>query len=274
MGDVRPSIVVEGVGKRFELQQARSGSVRELLARRQKGAVRPESAFWALQNIGFTVEPGHPLAIIGHNGSGKSTLLKLLTGILAPTRGTIDVRGPGRGADRSRRRLPPGSDGPRETSFSTALFWAPPDERSLRTSTASSTSPVWRSSSTRPSSGTARGCTCAWAFSVAAHLEPEILLIDEVLAVGDAQFQRRCLTHLKDFVRRGGSVVFVSHAMSHVRELCDRCVWLDHGKLMGYGDAGPLIEGYEALVSEREDAEFARLYPKEFAERERQKRAR
>lgn len=268
MGEVGSTIVVEGVGKRFDLHQARTGSFRELLARKKSGEARPESKFWALENVSFTVEPGHPLAIIGHNGSGKSTLLKLLTGILRPTKGSIDIRGRVGALIEVGAGFHPDLTGRENVYLNGSILGASKREMDARFDHIVAFAGLERFIDT-PVKRYSTGMYMRLGFSIAAHLDPDILLIDEVLAVGDAQFQNRCLTYLKEYVRKGGSVVFVSHAMGHVRELCDRCVWLDRGQMMGFGDAEPLIERYESLVVEREDAEFAKLYPEEWERRER-----
>jgi ABC-type polysaccharide/polyol phosphate transport system ATPase subunit len=264
-----PSIVVEGVGKRFELHQARSGSFRELLARRSIGAARPEKDFWALEDISFTVEPGHPLAIIGHNGSGKSTLLKLLTGILKPTRGKIDVRGRIGALIEVGAGFHPDLTGRENVYLNGSILGATKKEIDKRFDHIVAFAGLEKFIDT-PVKRYSSGMHMRLGFSIAAHLEPEILLIDEVLAVGDAQFQSRCIGHLKRFVAQGGSVVFVSHTMSQVELLCDRVLWLDHGRALGFGEAAPLIAQYEALVSEREDGEFQKLYPEEWAARKRE----
>jgi ABC-type polysaccharide/polyol phosphate transport system ATPase subunit len=264
MGD--SSIVVEGVGKRFELHQARVGSFRELLARRRAGAVRPEKEFWALENIGFTVEPGHPLAIIGHNGSGKSTLLKLLTGILKPTRGKIDVHGRIGALIEVGAGFHPDLTGRENVYLNGSILGATRKEIDRHFDHIVAFAGLEKFIDT-PVKRYSSGMHMRLGFSIAAHLEPEILLIDEVLAVGDAQFQTRCIGHLKRFVAQGGSVVFVSHAMGQVEALCDRVLWLDHGKALGFGEAAPLIEQYEALVADREDGEMQKLYPEEWAAR-------
>ncbi len=269
-----PSIVVEGVGKRFSLHQARAVSFRELLARRQAGAARPEREFWALRDVGFTVEPGHPLAIIGHNGSGKSTLLKLLTGILKPTQGKIDVRGRIGALIEVGAGFHPDLTGRENVYLNGSILGASRKEIDRQFDHIVAFAGLEKFIDT-PVKRYSSGMYMRLGFSIAAHLEPEILLIDEVLAVGDAQFQSRCLGFLKRFVAQGGSVVFVSHVMGQVRELCDRCVWLDQGQMMGFGEATELIEKYEALVAEREEDEFQKLYPKEWAEQKQEsKRAR
>jgi ABC-type multidrug transport system ATPase subunit len=109
-------------------------------------------------------------------------------------------------------------------------------------------------------------------FAVAAHTDPDILLIDEVLAVGDALFQNKCLKYLKQFVANGGSVLFVSHSMSQVAELCGTCVWLDYGEMRFHGPTKDAIAQYMTVVQEREDEEFRRLYPAEWEAREQERR--
>ncbi|MGC4042590.1 MAG: ABC transporter ATP-binding protein [Armatimonas sp.] len=265
-----PSIVVEGISKRFELQQARTGSFRDILGRRQAGEQRPQKDFWALNDISFTVEPGHPLAIIGHNGSGKSTMLKLLTGILKPTKGNISVHGRIGALIEVGAGFHPDLTGRENVYLNGSILGATRREIDSKFDQIVMFAGLERFIDT-PVKRYSSGMFMRLGFSIAAHLEPEILLIDEVLAVGDAQFQSRCLGFLKRFVEKGGSVVFVSHAMPQVQMLCDRVLWLDHGQAMGFGEAAPLIEQYENLVAEREDAEFHRLYPEEWAERERQK---
>jgi ABC-type polysaccharide/polyol phosphate transport system ATPase subunit len=265
-----PSIVVEGVGKRFELHQARSGSFKELLARKKRGAIQPEKDFWALEDISFTVEPGHPLAIIGHNGSGKSTLLKILTGILKPTRGKVDIRGRIGALIEVGAGFHPDLTGRENVYLNGSILGATRKEIDRHFDHIVAFAGLERFIDT-PVKRYSSGMHMRLGFSIAAHLEPEILLIDEVLAVGDAQFQSRCIGHLKRFVAQGGSVVFVSHAMGHVEALCDRVLWLDHGRALGFGEAAPLIAQYDALVAEREDGEFQKLYPEEWAAREQEK---
>lgn len=265
------TVVVEGVSKRFELHQARSGSFRDMLGRRQSGEQRPEKEFWALKDINFTVEPGHPLAIIGHNGSGKSTMLKLLTGILKPTTGNISIHGRVGALIEVGAGFHPDLTGRENVYLNGSILGATKREMDARFDQIVAFAGLERFIDT-PVKRYSSGMFMRLGFSIAAHIEPEVLLIDEVLAVGDAQFQSRCLGFLKRFVAKGGSVVFVSHAMAQVQMLCDRVLWLDHGQPMGFGEAAPLIERYESLVAEREDAEFQRLYPEEWEERQRQTR--
>jgi lipopolysaccharide transport system ATP-binding protein len=191
----------------------------------------------------------------------------LLTGILKPTTGTVDVRGRVGALIEVGAGFHPDLSG-RENIFlngsilglSRKAVAEKFDEIvSFAGLEAFIDTPVKRYSS---------GMYMRLGFAVAAHTNPDVLLIDEVLAVGDAQFQSRCLRYLKGFIGRGGTVVFVSHAMGQVVQVCERAIWLDHGVVQFDGPAPDAVAGYEAVVAEREEAEFQRLFPVEWAERE------
>ena len=202
--------------------------------------------FWALRDISFEVNPGEVVGMIGRNGSGKSTLLKILSRITEPTRGRRLLRPRGSIAG-SGHRLPPGADrtgkylperrDPRyaqsgdRAHASTEIVEFSEIEQFLDT-------PVKHYSS---------GMYVRLAFSVAAHLEPEILLLDEVLAVGDIAFQSKCLEKMHTIVKAGRTVLFVSHSMESVRDLCSRVIVLHKGTLVFDGDTETGIERYLAL---------------------------
>jgi lipopolysaccharide transport system ATP-binding protein len=267
MSEAGAVIRVENVSKRFVLRSGKPADLRERFARIRRGAVASPQEFWALRDVSFSVQPGQTVGIIGHNGSGKSTLLKMLTGILKPTSGRIQVRGRVGALIEVGAGFHPDLSG-RENIFlnGSILGLSRRDiERKFDEIVAFAglesfiDTPVKRYSS---------GMYMRLGFAVAAHTEPDILLIDEVLAVGDALFQRKCLRHLERFVAKGGAVVFVSHALNQVTEICDSCVWLDHGEVRFIGPTVDAIDHYMAVVTEREDAEFKRLYPQEWEQRE------
>ncbi len=205
----------------------------------------PSRTFWALRDLSFEVNRGEVIGVIGRNGAGKSTLLKILSRITDPTEGRAMLHGrlssllevgtgfhpelTGReniylsGAVQGMRRREIGGKFDRIVAFSGV-------EKFLDT-------PVKRYSS---------GMYVRLAFAVAAHLEPEILLVDEVLAVGDAEFQRKCLGKMRDVAGGGRTVLFVSHNMSAVRGLTQRCLYLDHGRIAAYDSTGAAIERYMA----------------------------
>ncbi|MBC8135446.1 MAG: ABC transporter ATP-binding protein [Fibrella sp.] len=269
------AVSAENVSKRFVLQKSRAGDLRELftgLWRKREIAAGPDNAFYALRDVGFSIRRGETVGIVGHNGSGKSTLLKMLTGILKPDTGQIRTHGRigalievgagfhpdlsgreniylnGSIMGLSRRDL--------EKKFDEIVAFAGL-ERFIDT-------PVKRYSS---------GMYMRLGFAIATHIEPEILLIDEVLAVGDTQFQNKCIKHLQKFASEGGTVIFVSHAMEQVAGLCERCLWLDRGQLLHDGPTTDAIGKYMAVVAEREDEEFKRNHPEEWEAREAERRA-
>ena len=174
------------------------------------------------------------LGLIGPNGAGKSTLLKLLSRITLPTEGRIVCAAGSRRCSRSEPASTPSCRAAR-TSSSTARSSACAAARSRPSSTRSSSSRASSGSSTRRSSATRAACSCGSAFAVAAHLEPEILLVDEVLAVGDAEFQRKCLGKMQEVSEHGRTVVFVSHNLSAVQRLCSRAYWIGNGRIAGEG---------------------------------------
>jgi lipopolysaccharide transport system ATP-binding protein len=207
------------------------------------GDVRDEEQIWALKDVGFDIKEGDVVGIIGRNGAGKSTLLKILSRITEPTEGRVTIRGrvasllevgtgfhqelTGReniylnGAVLGMRRVEIDRKFDAIVEFSGV-------EKFLDT-------PVKRYSS---------GMQVRLAFAVAAHLEPEILLVDEVLAVGDAEFQRKCLSTMGDVARGGRTVLFVSHNLSALNKLCPNSVWIDSGRVREIGPTAELIGRY------------------------------
>jgi lipopolysaccharide transport system ATP-binding protein len=216
---------------------------------RRNGKPKAET-IWALRNVSFEVAPGEVVGIIGRNGAGKSTILKVLSRITEPTSGRAELYGRvssllevGTGfhpelTGRENIYLNGAILGMRKTEivrkFDQIVAFAELEEF-LDT-------PVKRYSS---------GMYMRLAFAVAAHLEPEILIVDEVLAVGDAAFQKKCLGKMEEVAREGRTVLFVSHNMTAIRTLCRRAIWLDKGEIVESGDTGSVVMDYiqEGAVS-------------------------
>ncbi len=267
-----PVVVVDGVSKRFNLRNGRrSTELRErfgnLLSRnnskRLVQAAKPDDVFWALRDVSFEVKPGQPVGIVGHNGSGKSTMLKLLTGIMNPTQGSIKVKGRIGALIEVGAGFHPDLTGRENVYLSGSILGLSRRDIDLRFDRIVQFANLEQFIDT-PVKRYSSGMYMRLGFSVAAHTDPDVLLIDEVLAVGDTLFQRKCLAHLKEFVKQGGAVVFVSHAMGQVAELCSTCVWLDHGQVRYVGRTEEAIDQYMAVVSEREEAEWQRMHPEEW----------
>lgn len=267
------AISVEGVSKRFTLRKGRASDLRERfgsgLLNRLRGhdatsaTTGNNSIFWALKDVSFEVHPGKPLGIVGHNGSGKSTMLKLLTGIMDPTEGNIRVRGRVGALIEVGAGFHPDLTGRENVFLNGSLLGLSRQEIARKFDEIVAFSGLERFIDT-PVKRYSSGMYMRLGFSVAAHTDPEILLIDEVLAVGDTLFQNKCLRHLREFVKAGGSVVFVSHALPQVAELCDTCVWLDHGEVRYVGDTNEAIRQYMEVVQERENDELRRNHPEEW----------
>ncbi|GAB4451525.1 MAG: hypothetical protein OHK0029_00850 [Armatimonadaceae bacterium] len=269
--ETAPIIEVCDVSKQFFLQRARAGDLRERftgLGKKREGQSTGE--FWALKDINFTIAPGESVGIVGHNGSGKSTLLKLLTGILQPTLGQIRVRGRIGALIEVGAGFHPDLSGRENIYLNGSILGLSRKEIAARFDRIVSfaglenfiDTPVKRYSS---------GMYMRLGFSVAAHTNPDILLIDEVMAVGDTQFQNRCIRFLKDYLKQGGTVVFVSHAMAQVAEICQKTIWLDYGQLRFVGPTDDAIEQYMAMVTHREEEDFKQRFPEEWAIREKER---
>jgi lipopolysaccharide transport system ATP-binding protein len=253
---IEPAIRIQGISKAYRIGRARDSfpTFREALVRGLTAPLRrlrgrdgsANELFWALQDVAFDVQPGEVVGIIGRNGAGKSTLLKILARITEPTRGRVELGGrvasllevgTGFHAELTGREniyLNAAILGMRHAEirrkFDEIVAFAG-TERFLDT-------PVKRYSS---------GMYVRLAFAVAAHLEPEILLVDEVLAVGDAEFQRKCLGRMSEVARGGRTVLFVSHNMVAVESLCRRAILLDRGRVTDEGPPATVIENYLAF---------------------------
>jgi lipopolysaccharide transport system ATP-binding protein len=242
-----PAILAEGLGKRYQLGEdgrpraLRVNTLRDALM----GGRRPKTGswIWALDDVSFTVGEGEVLGIIGGNGAGKSTLLKILSRITEPTRGWAEIHG------RVGSLLEVGTGfhseltGRENIFLSGAILGMRRAEIARKLDSIVEFAEVERFLDT-PVKRYSSGMYLRLAFAVAAHLEPEILLVDEVLAVGDAAFQRKCLGKMGDVARQGRTVLFVSHNLLAVESLCGRCLWLDHGKVVRDGAPGAVISEY------------------------------
>jgi ABC-type polysaccharide/polyol phosphate transport system ATPase subunit len=261
MGDRHPAVIVENVTKRFVLSSSRPQDLRERFGARGATRSAPHS-FLALDNIGFTIAPGESVGIVGHNGSGKSTLLKLLTGIMKPTTGRVTVHGRLGALIEVGAGFHPDLTGRENIFLNGAILGVSRRELTERFDDIVAFAGLERFIDT-PVKRYSSGMYMRLGFAIVAHMDPEVLLIDEVLAVGDQQFQNRCLSFLRDFVRRGGTAIFVSHSMPQVERLCERCIWLDHGVARYDGETVGAIQQYLAMVTEREAEEHRRRYPDE-----------
>jgi len=253
-----PAIEVEGLGKRYRIGAAvnRHRTIRDALVsharltvnavgRRLRGDFRrrtPETV-WALRDVDFSVEHGETVGIIGSNGAGKSTLLKILSRITEPTTGSARIHGRVGSLLEVGTGFHPELTGRENTYLNGAILGMRRGEIDRKFDEIVAFAEVERFIDT-PVKHYSTGMQLRLAFAVAAHLEPEILIVDEVLAVGDAAFQRRCLGKMGDVAGSGRTVLFVSHNMMAMRSLCSRCLHLDSGGIVAEGAPGDVVAGY------------------------------
>jgi lipopolysaccharide transport system ATP-binding protein len=250
-------ITVCNLGKKYRIQhqaeRARYTTLRDVLANKVKGIFqsrKTENAklksmedFWALKDVSFEVKRGEVVGIIGRNGAGKSTLLKILSRITEPTTGRIRIRG----RVASLLEVGTGFHGEltgRENVFlNGAILGMQRAEIKRKFDEIVAFAEVEKFLDT-PVKRYSSGMYVRLAFAVAAHLEPEILIVDEVLAVGDAEFQKKCLGKMKDVAGNGRTVLFVSHNMAAIKSLCQKAIWIDSARLKLSGSTQDLVDAY------------------------------
>jgi homopolymeric O-antigen transport system ATP-binding protein len=254
------AIEVQGLGKRFEIGTRRGGyqllteTITERLTSRGRRA--PSREFWALREIDFEVKHGETLGIIGHNGAGKSTLLKILSQITPPTEGRARIRGRVGALLEVGTGFHPELTGRENVFLNGAILNMKRQEIQRKFDEIVEFADVGPFIDT-PVKRYSSGMQLRLAFSVAAHLEPEILIIDEVLSVGDMAFQRKCLGRMEDASQEGRTVLFISHNLTAVRGLCDRAVLLSAGRMKAIGDVPDVVEAYVSDVMEESERTLA-----------------
>jgi len=243
------AIELEGVSKRYELGATVGGTLREVLqglvGRRRRSAPREE--VWSLRDVTFSVAEGERLGVIGRNGAGKSTLLKILSRITEPTEGVSRTRGRVGSLLEVGTGFHPELSGRENVYLNGVILGMTRAAVDARFDEIVAFSGVERFLDT-PVKRYSSGMYLRLAFAVAAHLEPDVMVVDEVPAVGDADFQRRCLGKMEDVGSHGRTVVFVSHDMDAIARLCTRCVWLDAGSVVQIGDTDEVIDAYLAAA--------------------------
>ncbi|MFY9621694.1 MAG: ABC transporter ATP-binding protein [Pyrinomonadaceae bacterium] len=244
------------IGSRQEsqttLREAISGTLRSPLARLRK---RRDNILWALRDVSFDVMPGDVLGVIGRNGAGKSTLLKVLSRITEPTAGRIEIYGRIASLLEVGTGFHPELTGRENIYLNGAILGMKRTEIDRKFDEIVAFAEIERFLDT-PVKHYSSGMYVRLAFAVAAHLEPDILVIDEVLAVGDAAFQSKCLGKMGEVAKHGRTVVFVSHYMGAVTQLCDKALLLEQGAIVKQGDTERVIECYVNRVSSGGDGAF------------------
>jgi len=264
------AIRVDGLSKAYRLgtSGASYATLRESIVEALRSAGRWRKAdhhiLWALRNVCFEVPEGQVLGIIGANGAGKSTLLRVLSQITEPTEGRVEIRGRLTSLLEVGTGFHPELTGRENIFLNGAILGMRRREIRARLEEIVAFAEVARFLDT-PVKRYSSGMYLRLAFAVAAHLEPEVLLVDEVLAVGDVAFQRKCLGKMGEVARQGRTVLFVSHNMGAVGALCERAIWLHSGQIRGDGPAASVVQTYLQHASGTAIATTAVRFPQEEA---------
>lgn len=256
---MKPIIDIQGIWKQYQIggQKGRYLSIRESISQMGRQLFGGKKAsFWALSDISFPVNKGECVGIIGKNGAGKSTLLKILSSITPPTKGKITMRG------RVASLLEVGTGFHNELTGRENIFLNGSILGMKRTEIIHQLDEIVEFSGVSqfldtPLKHYSSGMQLRLAFSVAAHLNPEILLIDEVLAVGDAEFQRKCLGKMDEVSKSGRTIIFISHDLGAVSQLCSRGIWLNEGQMQFDGPVDDCLQNYEHWITQHGNKHIA-----------------
>src|ERR687891_937346 len=242
------SISVESVAKRFRLFHERPSSIKERILRMRRSRAVD---FWALRDISYEISEGSTVGLVGANGSGKTTLLKIIGGILRPTEGRVTTRGRIAALLELGAGFHPELTGRENVYLNASILGLSKRDTDRRFDDIvgfAELEPFIDNQVKHYSSG----MFVRLGFAVAVHVDPEILLIDEVLAVGDQRFQRKCIARIRGFQEEGRTIVLVTHAVERVRDICDQAVMLDRGEIRASGDVREVLRGLRStLLGER-----------------------
>ncbi|HVC23444.1 MAG TPA: ABC transporter ATP-binding protein [Candidatus Dormibacteraeota bacterium] len=247
-----PAVAINNVSKRFRVYHQRAGTLKQSLIDRRHSRFEE---FWAVRDVNLEVAEGESIGIIGENGSGKSTLLKCVAGILVQDNGTITVRGRLASLLEVGAGFHPDFTGRENIYLNGAILGLPRRYITSILDTIVEFAELQQFID-NPVKTYSSGMFTRLGFAIAVNLDPDILLVDEVLAVGDEAFQRRCMERINALRAEGRTLIFVSHAMDSVRAVCDRCLWIEHGVVRDLGEVNAVTSAYVADVNRREEVEM------------------
>jgi lipopolysaccharide transport system ATP-binding protein len=233
------------VSKRFRIYHERNQSIKAMVLRRRRGVYEE---FWALKDISLEIPKASTYGLIGENGSGKSTLLKCFAKILVPDGGSVSSKGSISALLELGAGFHPELSGRENVFLNGAILGISSAELNRKFDEIVDFSGIERFIDT-PVKNYSSGMYVRLGFSVAINVSPDILLVDEVLAVGDAEFQQRCANKFQELKSSGCTIVVVSHAMEMIKNLCDHAAWMEHGQLKAHGEAQDIIEMYLRQVA-------------------------
>lgn len=248
--DVAVSAV--GVSKRFRIYHERNQSIKQMVLRRRRGVYEE---FWALRDVSMDIPRASTFGLIGENGSGKSTLLKCMAKILVPDEGKVTAVGSISALLELGAGFHPELSGRENIFLNGAILGISSKELNLKFDEIVAFSGIERFIDT-PVKNYSSGMYVRLGFSIAINVSPDVLLVDEVLAVGDAEFQMKCSSKFQELKKSGCTIVVVSHSMEMIEDLCDSAAWLEHGALRTVGPAKQVIGAYMRQVAENTGSEY------------------
>jgi len=243
---MEPAVRAVELSKHYDIYRRPIDRALEILTGRPRHTVFP-----ALQDVTFEVERGETVGIVGQNGAGKSTLLKLLCGITRQSSGTLETRGNIASILELGTGFHPEFSGRDNAALNAAILGLTPSQVRERLPGILEFSELGTFLD-RPVKTYSSGMYMRLAFSVAVNVDPEILIIDEALAVGDGHFQKKCVDKIREFQEQGKTILFCSHALYYVTSICRRTLWLDHGSVMRYGPSLDVVHDYETFLLQRD----------------------
>lgn len=246
--EMEPVLTVEGLSKRYATYRSNI----ERFANWFGAGVKPEAEFWPVRDLSFAVGRGQAVAIIGQNGAGKSTLLKLITGTVRPTRGTVGVCGSINAILELGLGFNPEFTGRQNVVFAGGLMGLSQKRLAELMPEIEAFAEIGEFFD-QPLRVYSSGMQARLAFALVTAERPDILIVDEVLAVGDSYFQHKSFDRIRRFKEEGSSILLVSHSMGDVRALCDRVILLDKGKVLMDGEPDQVVDYYNALIAAREN---------------------
>jgi ABC-2 type transport system ATP-binding protein/lipopolysaccharide transport system ATP-binding protein len=245
--DNQTAISIKGVSKTFKIYHDKPVLLKEKLLRLRSNE---HTRFYALKNVNLNIKKGETVALIGHNGCGKSTLLKLITRIMQPDEGEIRVNGRISSLIELGAGFHPEFSGRENIYINASIFGLSRKEIDAKIEDIIQFSELGEFIE-NPVRTYSSGMYMRLAFSVAIHVDPEILLIDEILSVGDANFQKKCLEKIEGFKHSGVTIVIVTHDMGTIEKICDRAVWMDGGSIVDQGEADRIVNLYLQHMNQR-----------------------
>ena len=243
-----PLVIAQNLSKHYASPSSRTGGL-SALRNAWKRRV-PSDPFIALENVSFTVNRGESLAIIGENGAGKSTLLKLIAAVVKPTHGSVVVSGTTSALLELGSGFHPEYTGSENIALSAALLGIPAAQFEAKKAEIVAFADIGNALD-KPVKTYSSGMVVRLGFAVATAVNPDLLITDEVMAVGDEAFQKKCIRWVEGYLKQGGTLLLVSHSMYHVQKLCSHAIWLEHGRMRESGDALSVSQRYLAYAQNK-----------------------